>query len=144
LGKRPLIENEKKLASIRPEALNRMREACREEPEVAFCDVADKNRSIRRIEDRYSGVAVKHVGPLVCRVPMQFAIAACCKAHGDAGQVQRRREFPGRDLSRPSSVLDTAMSEIKGIPDRVDDSSVGNWRFVGVWVHCGQGPIDGA
>ena len=69
LGKHSFIEGEKEFAAIWPEALNRMRVAGGEEPEIAFRDIADKNSSVR-IEDRHPGISIKHVGPFVGRVPV--------------------------------------------------------------------------
>jgi len=61
LGEHSFIEDEKEFAAVRPEALNRMWVASREEPEIAFRDVADKNSTVR-IENRHPGISVQYVG----------------------------------------------------------------------------------
>ena len=81
--KHTLIEDQEELASIRPQALDRMRIAGREIPRIALAHVVYKDRPIW-IEQGNAGISVEHDGPLIGCMPVQFAKAACRQAHVDA------------------------------------------------------------
>jgi len=85
-GKVAVIEDEKKFASVRPQALNGMRNARRKKPQIVFLDVGDKTFAFQ-IDAGDAGISVQHEGPLGSGVPMQFAASAGGEAH-----VPRRQE----------------------------------------------------
>ena len=73
--KHTLIEDQEELASVWPQALDRMRIAGREVPQIALAHVVDKDRPIR-IQYCDGGTSIEHDGPLIGCMPMQFAKAA--------------------------------------------------------------------
>jgi len=82
--KHTLIEDQEELASVWPQALDRMRIAGREVPQIALAHIVDEDRPIR-IQHRDAGISIEHNGPLIRCVPMQLAKAASRQAHVDAG-----------------------------------------------------------
>src|SRR5262249_25829903 len=97
-----------------------------EEPEVAFRNVTDEDASIR-LEYRHSGIAIEHVGPLIGCMPVEFAVASSRQTHGDTSQVLRRGKLLSRDLTGPATVLDAAMRQVEGIPDRHHIPTIRTW-----------------
>ena len=85
--KHTLIEDQEKLASVWPQALDRMGITGREVPQIALGHVVDKDRPIK-IQYRDAGISIEHDGPLIRGMPMQFAKAARRQAHVDAGDVR--------------------------------------------------------
>jgi hypothetical protein len=114
-----LIKNRQKLRSIRTQSLNGMRVACREDPQIAFANVADEHGSIR-VHHSDAGMAVKNISPLIGGVRVQFAVAACGETHVDAGDIFRRREDTLRDLVSPSTLFHALLHQIEGVPYRPD------------------------
>src|SRR6267143_1220961 len=82
--KHTLIENQEELASVWTQALDRMRIAGREIPQIALAHIVDKDRPIR-IQYRDASVSIEHNGPLIGCMPMQRAKAASRQAHIEAG-----------------------------------------------------------
>ena len=75
-----------------------------------------------------------HVGPFVGSVPVEFAETAGGEAHVDAGEVFGGREFALSDLVSPSSVLETLMVQVEGVPDGADVAAVSAGRGVGAGI----------
>src|SRR5258707_6480903 len=114
--KHTLIEDQEELASVRSQALYRMREAGREVPQVALAHVVDKDRPIR-IQQRDASISVEHDGPLIGCMPMEFAKAASSQAHIDARQVCGGRQFALRHLMGPAALLNSLFRQIEGVPN---------------------------
>ena len=95
-----VVEHQQELAAVRPEALDRMRNARREIPEIADAHVVDEVAPLR-IDGGNARGAVEHVGPLRRLVPVQFAHAAGVEAHVHAGDGRRDAELAHGHLSRP-------------------------------------------
>jgi hypothetical protein len=75
-----VIEREKEFAAVRIETLDRVRNACREIPEIGDAHIIDEIPPLR-IDRGDAGGAVKHVGPFGLLVPMQLAHAAGVEPH---------------------------------------------------------------
>src|ERR1700758_3847782 len=110
-----------------------MRKAGREVPEVTLRHVVNEHGAVW-VQNSDAGVAVEHDGPLICRVPMQFAEAASGKTHVDAGEFCGWRQFALRHLVRPATLFQAFPRDVKGIPDGADVPMIGRrWR-VRVWI----------
>src|SRR3981189_283024 len=70
-----VVEDQKELAAIRTESLNRVRNARSEVPEIAHPHVVDKVSSLR-VDGRDPRGAIQHVGPFGGLVPMELTHAA--------------------------------------------------------------------
>jgi len=77
LGKIAVVEYQQEFAAIRIQALDRMRDATREEPQIVFLGVGDKTFSLR-IDDtaRYWGPSEK-LWPELFAPPTKTAIVLC-------------------------------------------------------------------
>src|SRR6266478_9564619 len=116
LRKHTLIEDQEELASVWPQALDRMRIAGREIPQIAFAHVVYKDRPIR-IQYRDTGISIEHDGPLISCVPMQFAKAASRQAHVDARYVGGGGQLALRHLMGPAAFLNSLVRQIIGVPN---------------------------
>src|SRR6266852_7683245 len=104
--KHALIEDQEELASVWHKALDGMRIARWEIPQIALAHVVDKDCSIR-IQYRDAGISIEHDGPLIGCMPMQFAKAASRQAHVDARYVCGGRQFALRHLMGPAAFLNS-------------------------------------
>src|SRR5438270_10985410 len=124
--KHTLIEDQEELASVWPQALDRMRKAGRKIPQIALAHVVDKDRPIR-IQYRDPGIPIEHDGPLIGGMPMQFAKTASRQAHVDAGYFCGGWQFALRHLVGPAALLNSLVRQIVRVPDRADISLI-RWR----------------
>src|SRR6202011_2798893 len=108
--KHTLIEDQEKLASVWLQALDGMRKAGREIPQIAFADVVDKDRPLG-IQYRNAGISVEHDGPLIGCMPMHFAKASSRQMHVDARYVSGRRQFALRHLMGPPTLLNSLVRQ---------------------------------
>ncbi len=127
--KHTLIEDQEELASVWPPALDRMRKAGREIPQIALAHVVDKDCPIK-IQYRDAGISIEHDGPLIGCMPMQFAKAARRQAHVDAGYVGGGWQFALRHLVSPAALLDALFRHIIGVPNGTDIPIVRRRRCV--------------
>src|SRR5258707_14186858 len=102
--KHTLIEDQEELASVRSQALYRMREAGREVPQVALAHVVDKDSPIR-IQQRDASISVEHDGHLIGCMLMELAKVANIQSHIDARQFCGGRQFPLHLLMCLAAVL---------------------------------------
>src|SRR5258706_2049560 len=107
LGGLAVIETYNELAAVRPEPLQRMRQAGGEIPKVAFFHIVDV-RPAQFVENGNSASAVGHVGPLCELVPVHLADPAGRQPHVDAGDGVRNRERVLRYLTRPAAILNAS------------------------------------
>ena len=114
-GEFAVVEGDDKLAAIRVQALQRMGQARREIPEIAFLHVGHL-RTAHRVQNRHPAVAVGHHRPFGLLVPMKLANAAWPEAHVDAGDRRRDLEVILRDLARPTAILDSLGRKIERGP----------------------------
>ncbi len=106
LAEGAVVEDQQELAAVGTEALDRVRQARREIPQVADAEVVHEAAALG-IDDGDARVAVEHVGPLGFLVPMHLADGAGVEAHVDAGHVGRHRQLAHGDLARPAAALQT-------------------------------------
>ena len=104
LAEGAVVEHQEELAAVRAEALDGVRQAGREVPQVADPEVVHEAAAFR-IDDGDARVAVQHVRPLGFLVPMHLADGAGVEAHVDAGHVGRDRQLAHGDLARPAAAL---------------------------------------
>src|SRR5713226_7412459 len=119
--KHTLIEDQEELASVWLQALDRMRKAGREIPQIALAHVVDKDRPIG-IQYRNAGISIEHDGPLIGCMPMQFAKASSRQAHVDARYVCGGRQLALGHLMRPAALLNSLVRQIIGVPNGTDIS----------------------
>ncbi len=100
LVERSVVEHEQELAAVGPQALDGVRNARREVPEIADADVVDEAVALR-IDGRYACGAVEHVSPFRGLVPMQLTHAAGVQAHVDARDGRRDPQLAHGHLPRP-------------------------------------------
>src|SRR5262249_23309616 len=122
-------EHEKELAAVRPQSLDGVRVPGRKEPEVAVSDVTDEDRPIR-IQDGHSRFAIKHEGPFVGGMPVQFAIASRSQTHGHACHVLRGR-WAGWDGGGRKVALGPSPAWSSRHPVSADESNRRNTRSEG-------------
>ena len=137
---RALVEDEQELAAafaLVADALDGVRGAGGEEPEVTGADLVDEHGAVGR-EERDAGAAGEHDGPLVGEVPVELAERALGEAHVDAGEVLREGELALGDLVRPAAALHAAMGEIERMPDGADGAVVSGWRHVGTGIDADE------
>ena len=99
-----VVEHQQKLGAVGTQALNRMRDAWREIPQVADADVVDEIAALR-IDRGDARGAVEHVGPFGGLVPMQLAHAAGIEPHVDAGDILGNAKLAHRHLPGPAARL---------------------------------------
>src|SRR5262245_10337478 len=99
-----IIKADHKLAAVWAEALQGMRLACREIPEVAFVDIGNIWPA-HGVENRDAATAVGHDRPLGGLMPMQLPDASGRQPHVDAADCIRNREILLRHLTRPAAIL---------------------------------------
>ncbi len=128
LGEAAAVEDEQELAAVGIEALDGVRDAGREEPEVALRHVVHELAPLG-VHGGDAGAAVEHVGPLAFLVPVQLAHSARLEAHVHASQRLRDRQLPLRDLARPAAVLQPVVRVGEG------ELEVGKGAVVGLWRH---------
>jgi hypothetical protein len=104
LGGLAFIETYQEFATVRTESLQRMRQAGRKIPKVAFFHVGDI-RSAHFVERGDAACTVGQVGPLRKLVPVHLPDAAGCQPHVDAGNGVRNREGVLCYLTRPAAIL---------------------------------------
>ena len=80
-GELAIVKNQEELGSVF-QSLDGMWHARREEPDVACVEVVDKGLAIL-VGGLNAHGTVKNVGPLVCRMPVEFAVSAGRKTHVD-------------------------------------------------------------
>src|ERR1700722_241503 len=97
LGGIAVVESYDKLATVRAQALQRMGQACREVPQIAFLHIRDL-RPASFIQNRHTADSVSHDGPLRLLVPVEFTNAAWAEAHVDARDRLRDLEVGLGDL----------------------------------------------
>ncbi len=141
----------RRVGSIRAEALNGVRNAGREIPEVADADVFDEIAALRvnRVNPRG---AVEHVGPIRLLVPMQFPHAAGVEPHVHAGDAFGNAELSFGDLSRPAAAFLTDVRIRVGKAEVRQGAMIGGRRVdhVGILLLAQQvarsrvGPADAA
>ena len=112
LARRAVIEADDEFATVRPEALQRMRVAGRKIPDVAFLDVGNIGAA-DRIDHGHPAVTVSHVRPLSRLMPMQLTDAAGRQSHIDAGDGCGNCEVRLGHLPRPAAVLDAALHGVE-------------------------------
>ena len=101
LGEIAVVEDQDEFAAVGPEALNRMRNAAGEEPEIALLDVGDDFARLG-IDAGDAAHAVSDEGPFGGNMPVQLAHGARGQPHVDAGHRLGNREVAHRDLARPA------------------------------------------
>jgi hypothetical protein len=126
LARCAVIEADNKFATVRSEALQRMRITGRKIPDIALLDVGNIGAA-QRIDHGHPAVAVSHVRPLGRLMPMQLADAAGRQSHIDAGDGCGNCEVRLGHLPRPAAVLNAALHGIEGRPDLRHAANVG-WR----------------
>ena len=78
-----VIEGDDKLAAVRTDALQRMRMAVRENPQLALVDIGYISLP-RGVEDGNAAGTARHICPLGESMPVQFAYSARGQPHVDA------------------------------------------------------------
>src|SRR5579863_5482684 len=81
-----VVEHQKKLAAVRVEALNRMRNTGSEIPKVSNAHVIDEIPALR-VNGCNARGSVEHIGPLGRLVPMQLPYAAGIETHVQIGRA---------------------------------------------------------
>ncbi len=81
-----LAEYEKKLRTVRSEALDRVRKSCWENPEISLTHIVDEDLAIR-MHYSYAGMTIEHIGPLIGSMPMHLTIAPRSETHVDASHI---------------------------------------------------------
>ena len=127
LGRGAVVEGQHELGPVGPEALQRVRQAGREVPEIASTDVGDRGAA-QRVQDRDPAMAVGHDRPLGLLVPVQLADAAGGEPHVDAGDLGRDREVGLGHLPAPAAVLDAPRGEVERGPEQGRAADVGGGR----------------
>jgi len=87
-----VVEDQEKLGTIRIKALDRMRNARGEKPQITPAHIVDKISALRV----YRGDAclfIEHVGPLSGLVAMEFARSAGVETHVHAGDILGNAEL---------------------------------------------------
>jgi hypothetical protein len=114
-------------AAVLAQALDRMRDAGGEVPEVADTDIVDEVVA-RGVDGGDPRLAIQHVGPFRLLVPMQLARAAGVQAHVHAGDVLGDAELADRDLAGPAALLLAHMRVGEGIAQVLERAAVGPRR----------------
>ena len=127
LGAGPVVERQHELGPVGAQALQRVRQAGREVPQIAGLDVGH-GRAAERVQHRDAAVAVGHDRPLGLLVPVQLADAAGRQAHVDAGDLGRDREVGLRHLPAPAAVLDPSRGQVERGPELRRAADVGRRR----------------
>src|SRR6185437_7287120 len=96
LGEHALVKHQQELATVGPESLNGVRIPRWKEPQVSCGDIAKEHGSIG-IQHANAGVSILHVGPFVCRVPMELPKTSCVEPHVYAGKLVGGRQLALRD-----------------------------------------------
>ena len=112
-----VVEDQQELAAILAQALNRVRYAAREQPEISFVHVFHERPALL-IDCRDARAAGRHIGPLGAHMPVQFADAAGDQTHLHASHLLRQREVAHRHLASPAARLDAFVRHGKGILER--------------------------
>lgn len=103
-----------------------MRDALREEPEVALLDVLLKVvGAVINPGDTYP--ALEDVRPLGVVVPVQVTHGALVEAHVRRAEFARHRKLADGDLARPSTVLESHVRVRPG-PLHVEHGAPVGWR----------------
>src|SRR2546425_10645085 len=97
-----VVEDEQELAPASFQALDRVRDAGPEVPEVAFAHIVLEGATVL-VNGGDPGPALEHVSPLGRLVPVQFPDAASLEPHADAGDLGGDGEFPCRRLTAPAA-----------------------------------------
>src|SRR5437762_9523379 len=104
LRKFTVLEYEHEFATIRIEALNRVRDPAWEKPKIVFLHIGDKTLAVR-VNRRNPRRPVKHEGPLAGGVPMQLPDPSGCQSHVYARQLLGDGQFPNSHFTRPSAFI---------------------------------------
>ncbi len=131
LVERALVEDEQELASVRPEALDGMRQALRKIPKVARLDVGNERLALV-VEGRDPGGPVEHEGPFVGGVPVQLANSAGNQAHVHGRDLLGDRKIGDVDLPGPAAFLHAAVGLREALPELLHGSVVGRRRCEGI------------
>ena len=137
LVKVSIVEYQQKSATIRAQALDRMRNSRRKQPQVALRYVADQAPAflIHRGDAR---VAVQHDRPLRFHVPVELADSASRQSHFHTRDGCRDWQFANRDLACPATALDTLVCQREGILERFDGAIISGRRPFGIRILCRQ------
>ena len=108
----PVVEDEQELAAVALQALDRVRDAGREVPQVPFADVVLEGAAFL-VDGGDPRPALEHEGPLGRLVPVQLADPAGLEPHVDQGEVRGGGYLADRRLPRPAAFphLDVAVGE---------------------------------
>jgi hypothetical protein len=93
LIKAGVVEDEQELATVTSKTLDRVWDARREEPSLAFADIVLVSAKLL-IDQCDPGSALEHVRPLPLLVPMQLSDCTGFKPHVDAGKLLRLGSVP--------------------------------------------------
>ena len=122
------VEGEDELAAVGAEALQRVRPAGREIPEITLFDVIDAGTALC-VDGGDAAFPARHDRPLGGLVPVQLADAAGRQVHVDAGDLLGNREVLGRQLARPSSILDPFGRDVERGPEEGLGADIGGGRI---------------
>src|SRR6185437_5462779 len=134
-----VIEDEDELAAVLTQALNRVRNPARKEPQVAFAHVFNKRAAL--VIDRGNARRARgHEGPLRTHMPMQLPHAAADQPHLHPCHLLCDRQFAHGHLARPSAGLDSAPRKRKRIFKRWLSARIrlGRKHRIGLRGFCGS------
>lgn len=123
-GEIAVVEYKEELAAIWAEALDGVREAGGEEPEVALFEVIDKVATLG-VDCSDADIAIEDDGPFVGAVPMEFSDATIDKAHIDACDCCGDGKIFNGYLSCPAPFLETFVGTGKREPEIIDVPAIG-------------------
>lgn len=112
LGEVAVVEDEEELGAIGTEALQRVRVARWEVPEVALLEVIDKATTLG-VERSDADLALENVRPLSLLVPMQLTDNALVQTHIHTSELLAGSKLANRCLSGPPTLFDANMRVCK-------------------------------